>query len=405
MILRILVDDRLAPGSSCPWIAVAADGRTLRHGTSPPDAWPAADRIEGVLAAAHARLVTVRLPALPRQRLDRAAAYAIEDQLATPIESSAVAASPRSDGTTQVAVATQTLVAKIAGFTPRIARLVPETALAPIGRDWTWYASGAGGGFVRRADGSSFAATPAGADGEPPAELSAALAQARHQGAAPQRVEVAFDVPATTLARWSERSAVAFTAVSGWRWQDADAQAWRDAPDFLARRDAGAREGGKKGALPRALRLPLLLLAIALGVEIAGLAIEWTTFAIQRWQASSALAALAQRAGITATGGPETIANALARRHRELLHHAGKEAPADALLLLARAAAPLAALPRAAVTAATYGDGAWTLTVTGVDASALDALVRRLKDAGIDALAVPVASGARLRLALDPAAS
>lgn len=404
MILRILVDDRLAPGSRCPWIAVGADGRALRHGTSPPDAWPAVERIEGVLAAGHARLVTVRLPALPRQRLDRAAAYAIEDQLATPIESSAIAASPRSDGTTQIAVATQALVAKIAGFTPHMTRLVPEAALAPIGRDWSWYASGAGGGFVRRTDGSSFAVTPAGPDGELPAELTAALAQAKHLGAAPARVEVAFDVPATTLARWSERSTVTFATAPGWRWQDADAHAWRDAPDFLARRDTGTRDGAK-GMLPRALRLPLLLLAIALGVEIAGLAIEWARFAIERWQATSALAVLAQRAGITAAESSETTANVLARRHREILHRAGKTAPADALPLLARAAAPLAALPRAAVTAATYADGAWTLTVTGIDASALDALVLQLRDAGIDALAVPVASGARLRLALDPAAS
>ncbi|HEX8740134.1 MAG TPA: type II secretion system protein GspL [Casimicrobiaceae bacterium] len=404
MILRLLVDDRLAPGSSSPWIAVAADGRTLRHGTSPPDAWPAAERIEGVLAAEHARLMTVSLPALPRQRLDRAAAYAVEDQLATPIESSAIAASPRSDGTTLVAVATQALIAKIAGFTPHMVRLVPEASLAPIGRDWTWYASGAGGGFVRRADGSSFVVTAAGADGGLPAELTAALAQARRQGAAPRRVDVAFDAPATTLARWSERSAVEFARTPGWRWQDADAHAWQDAPDFLARRDAAARDRAT-GTLPRVLRLPLLLLAIALGVEIAGLAIEWATFAIERWQAASALAALAERAGVTAAGGPESIANALARRHRGILHDAGKEAPADALPLLARAAAPLAALPRAAVTTASYADGAWTLTVAGVDASALDALVVRLRDAGIDALAVPVASGARLRLALDPAAS
>ncbi|MBS0326306.1 MAG: hypothetical protein JSS46_07150, partial [Proteobacteria bacterium] len=196
MILRVIVDDRLGSGSACPWVVVAADGRALRHGTSSADAWPAAERVEGVLPAAHARLVAVTLPALSRNRLDRAAAYAIEDQLAAPIEASAIAAAPGIGGATLVAVADAAQVARIAAAMPRMARLVPEAALAPPGSGWTWYRSGAGGGFVRRADGSSFAVASADATGALPSELEAALALARLANAEPAGIDVAFEAPA-----------------------------------------------------------------------------------------------------------------------------------------------------------------------------------------------------------------
>lgn len=404
MILRILADNHLDPGAAHPWVAVATDGRALRHGTSRSDQWPAAERVEGVLPAAQARLVSVKLPALPRQRLDRAAAYAIEDQLAAPIEASAIAAAPGADGTTLVAVADAALVASITAAIPRIARLIPEAALAPARSGWTWYASGATGGFVRRGDGSSFAVASGAAADVPPPDLEVALALARHAGAAPATIGVAFDVAPATIARWNTTSAVPFTSLPAWRWQDAPPNAWRDAPDLFGRRDAEARDGAPR-VLPRTLRLPLLLVAAAFAVHIAGLAIEWTALAIERWQATSALAALARQAQVPATGGAEEVASALARHDRDLLRRAGREAPADALPLLARAAAPLATFSHATVTDATYADGAWTLTVAGIAGKPLDALIVRLRDAGIDALAVPVAAGARLRLALDPAAS
>lgn len=404
MILRVLVDDRPGPESACPWVAVAADGRGLRHGTTAPGAWPAAERVEGVLAAAHVRLIAVKLPALPRARLDRAAAYAIEDQLAAPIEASAIAAAPGAGGAALVAVADAALVARIAAASPRIAKLVPEAALAPTGPGWTWCRSGAGGGFVRRADGSSFAVAPAEAGDALPSDLEAALALARRSGTAPARIDVAFDAPAATLARWSETAALPFAPAPAWRWQDAPASAWRDAPDLLARREGDAREPVAR-TLSRALWLPMVLVAVALAVEIAGLTTQWAVATIERWQAANALATLARQAGIAAAGGPEAVAGALAKHHRDLLRRAGREGPADALPLLARAAGPLATLPRAAVTEASYADGVWTLTLAGVDGKPLDALIARLRDSGIDALAAPVARGARLRLALDPAAS
>jgi type II secretory pathway component PulL len=404
MILRVIVDDRLGSGSACPWVVVAADGRALRHGTSSADAWPAAERVEGVLPAAHARLVAVTLPALSRNRLDRAAAYAIEDQLAAPIEASAIAAAPGIGGATLVAVADAAQVARIAAAMPRMARLVPEAALAPPGSGWTWYRSGAGGGFVRRADGSSFAVASADATGALPSELEAALALARLANAEPAGIDVAFEAPAAMLARWSEATAVPFAPAAAWRWQDAAERAWRDAPDLLLHRDAGARDASQQSPW-RALRVPALLVTAALAVHVTGLAIEWAALAVERWQASGALVALAQQARVPASGDAETVAAALARHHHALLRRAGKQSPAGALSLLARAAAPLATLPHAAVTEATYAGDTWTLTLTGVDGKALEELVVRLRDAGIDALAVPGAAGTRLRLALDPAAS
>lgn len=400
MTLRVMVDSESGPGKSCRWVVVGRDGHIVREGVSAPPLWPRAERIEGVLPAAQTRLLAVKLPPLSRQRLDHAAAYAIEDQLAAPIDASAVAAAPVSGGATLVAVARAERIDEIGQSSPRLARLVPEAALAPIGGGWAWYASAGSGGFVRRADGSSFTVSAfTGGDALPP-ELDTALGLARYAGRAPEQLDVAFDVPAATLTRWQEATGIRVVAARPWRWQDASASAWADAPDFLARRDAPSRDAGGAAVFAR-FRLPLLLISLAFAIHVAGLATQWSMLRYERWQAARALVTLARQAGVAGGDDPGVIAARLAARHRTLLHAAGRPAPADALPLLARAAGSLAALPRGAVSTASYADGAWTLDLAGVGAKSLEPIVGELERSGIDALAVPIPSGMRVRLALD----
>ncbi|MDE2359378.1 MAG: hypothetical protein KGL70_08335, partial [Betaproteobacteria bacterium] len=66
MILRVLLDgdpdrDR---GRAVAWVRTDDDGRTVERGRSGRDHWPAAARIEGVLAANAARLIALDLPPL-----------------------------------------------------------------------------------------------------------------------------------------------------------------------------------------------------------------------------------------------------------------------------------------------------------------------------------------------------
>ena len=406
MILRVFLDsdpdrDR---GRAVAWVRTDDDGRILERGRSGPDHWPAAARIEGVLAANAARLVALELPPLPPARLRAAAAYAIEDQLATPIDEAVVATgAQRDDGRVLVAVASGATVAALAAGAPRIARLLPESALAPVLDGWTWCESAAGGSFVRRSDGSTLALGDVPASGDLPAELASALAQAKRSGHAAARVHIAFARDIAALTSWSRASGVEFVAAQPFRWDQAEPDTYARAPNLLTEHTAAPAAAAAAATL-RGFRLPLAIVALALGVHAVALLAQWSWLSIDHWRSSRALVDLAAQAGVPgATTSAEATAG-IARRHAGLLHAASREAPADALPLLARAAPLLATLAPGTLKSAAYSGGAWTLDFAATRADTLTAITRGLADAGVDALVAPVASGARMRLTLDPAA-
>ncbi|HEV2220970.1 MAG TPA: type II secretion system protein GspL, partial [Casimicrobiaceae bacterium] len=340
MILRVFLDgdpdrDR---GRAVAWLRMDDAGRTLERGRSGPNHWPEVARIEGVLAANAARLVALDLPPMPPARLRAAAAYAIEDQLATPIDEAVVATGAQGDdGRVLVAVASGESVATLAAGMPRIARLLPESALAPVLDGWTWCASAAGGSFVRRSDGSTLALGDVPASGDLPAELASALAQAQRSDQTPARVHVAFAQDIAALAKWSRASGIEFVAAQPFRWDEASPDAYARAPNLLAE-DKAAPAATAAGATLRAFRLPLAIAALALGVHIVALLAQWTWLSIDHWRSSRALVDLAAQAGVSGAATPAQAAAGIARRHAGLLHGASRDAPADALPLLARAA-------------------------------------------------------------------
>ena len=406
MILRVFLEghpDR-DPGRAVLWVRTDDGGRTLERGRSSPDQWPAAARIDAVLAANAARLVALDLPPMPPARLRAAAAYAIEDQLATPVDEAVVATgAQRNDGRVQIAVASGAIVATVAAGTPRIARLLPESALVPALDGWTWCASAAGGSFVRRSDGSTLALGDVPAAGDLPLELSSALAQAQHGGQAPTRVHVAFAKDVATLVQWSRASGIEFVATRPFRWDEAEPDAYDRAPNLLVE-DTAAPAAVAAGATLRAFRLPFAIAALALGVHVVALLAQWAWLSVDHWRSARALVDLAAQAGVPGATTPAQAAAGIARRHAALLHGASRDAPADVLPLLARAAPLLTTLPPGTLRSAVYSGGAWTLDFAATRAVTLTAITRGLADAGVDALVAPVASGARMRLTLDPAA-
>ena len=406
MILRVFLesDPDRDRGRGVLWVRTDDDGRILERGRSGPDQWPAAARIEGVLAANATRLVALDLPSLPPARLRAAAAYAIEDQLATPIDEAVVATgTQRDDGRVLVAVASGESVAALAAGVPRIARLLPESALAPVLDGWNWCTSEAGGSFVRRSDGSTLALGDVPASGDLPAELASALAQAQRSGHAPARVHVAFAQDIAALARWSRASGIEFVAAQPFRWDEAEPDAYARAPNLLAE-DTAAPAAAAAGATLRAFRLPLAIAALALGVHVVALLAQWTWLSIEQWRSSRALVDLAAQAGVPGATTPAQAAAGIVRRHAGRLHGASRDAPDDALPLLARAAPLLATLTPGTLKSAAYSGGAWTLDFAATRADTLTGITHGLADAGVDALVAPVASGARMRLTLDQAA-
>jgi len=381
------------------WIRVNADGRIVDRGQDVPSRWPADAAIEAVLAADQVRVIALVLPPIPKERLRGAVRYALEDRIATPPDESAIAIAEPRNGTCVVAVASAALIRETTAHQRRFLRMVPESALAPLADGWTWCASSAGDGFVRRHDGSAFAVQGIDDGGALPPELAAALAQARRANDAPASVHVAFAAEPSRLAQWTQASGVPFASAPVWQWEQASETAYASAPDFL--RDASRAEAqAARASTWRPFRLALVLAALALAIHLGGLLVQWSWLGVERWRLAGALVDTAKAAQLPDAQTADAAAQAIARQYSAARHRASQSAPVDALPLLARAAPALSSLPAGALRSARYAGDAWTVDLVKLDAATLSRLERRLGDAGLDALAAPASGGTRMRLSL-----
>ncbi|MEO9135172.1 MAG: type II secretion system protein GspL [Casimicrobiaceae bacterium] len=399
-MLRVFLSAPPQADGAEKWVRYTTDGRLIARGQDTALRWPDDAETEVVLAANQVRLIALALPPMPRDRLHAAARYALEDQLATTTDESSIAVANARNGSVLIAVTSGALVHAIATHGRRLHGIIPESALAPHDNGWTWCASDAGDGFVRRGDGSAFAVggSPVQDDALPP-ELVAALAQTARTGPAPAAVHVLFPCNASQLARWSQSTSIPFAAAPAWHWERATPAAFTAAPNFL---DSQQRNEtvSKRSSLARALRPALVLAALALVLHLGALVFQWTWFNVENWRLARALVDEAAAAQLPDAATPSAAAVAITRQNAELRHRTAQSAPADALPLLARAASSLGELPPDALRSARYTDNAWTLELGKLDAEALSQLTRTLAAAGVDALAAPTAAGMRMRLSL-----
>src|SRR3954470_3260951 len=93
--LRVLLSAAPTPSRPESWAWFDDAGRCVQRGRDVAAAWPNADRREAVLAAELVRIVTLELPPMPATRIAGAAAFALEDQIATTGDPPAVAVSPQ----------------------------------------------------------------------------------------------------------------------------------------------------------------------------------------------------------------------------------------------------------------------------------------------------------------------
>src|SRR5579862_47103 len=386
------------------WVRYSPDGRPIAHGQDVPSHLPADPNVEIMLAAHQARLVALALPPMPRGRLAGAARYALEDQIASAPGESCIALAKQANGTSIAAIASRALIRAIESHVPRASRIVPESALAPHAEGWTWCRSATGDGFVRRADGSAFVVTQAGATDELPMEFRASLDAAKRTHDAPSRVHVAFSVDAAQLARWSQVSGIAFVPAPAWRWEDAPAAAFAGVPDFLSDADKLGDTTANREGIVRAFRPALLLCGLALALYVAGLGVQWSYLVFENWRLSRALVSEAAAAQLTDAATLAAAITAIARRNAEVRHHAMKTVSTDALPLLARAAPALDALPPGTLRSARYAGDAWTLELGKMDAPTLSRVTRSLAASGVETLSAPTQAGTRMRLALSPMA-
>jgi hypothetical protein len=400
--LRVLLAAPPSRSRPAPWALFDDAGRCVERGTGSSDDWPRSERREAVLAADLVRMVALNVPPMPPTRLAAAAAFALEDQLATTGEAPMIAVSAQqADGTVLACIAARDAIAAVVAWVPPFDRIIAEPALAPLHAGWTWYASAAQGGFVRRSDGSAFAVGSSSAPAELAPELVSALTQAARAGASPRLVGVAQACDDATLARWTRESGIPFNRVAPWRWDNATPEAFAAAPDMRVG-DFAHMRSAQPTQIARLFRPALALVAFALLLQIGATVVEWAWLKLDVWRTARAITALAREAGLPDTESPDAAANAIARWHADLRHRVGQTAPSDALPLLARAAPALSSLPASAVKSATYAGGAWTIELGGVDIGALAGVDRTLTGSGVTALQAKTGAGYRMRLSLSP---
>lgn len=396
--LRVRLAAPFDATAASAWWRAGEDGRVIDRGVGPPSQWPAGDRVEVAVAAGDVRIATLALPPMNDARRSAAAAFALEDQLAAPSGSSHLRVSaPASPGGPTVArIVDRSTLEWLDSRRPVIGRVVAEPDLVPQDGAWHWCIDGGGRGFVRRSDGSAFAAGPE-TDAGLPAELTAALAQARRaQGRTPLRIVVDGAVSPERLAAWSQAHGASFVRGTPWSLEQVPTRAWAAAPDL---RDGLASTQGRASASVAHRFAPALWLAVAaLALHLVGTTGTWVRDRYLAWRADRAVVAIAGDRGIADASDARTAEAALAKRAAAAAHAAGRTAEGDLLPLLARAAPALAALPAGTLRKLTYGDRRLVAELASLDEARVSSLVRELSVAGLAPVAAPAAGGVRIAM-------
>ena len=401
--LRVYLEFPPDPAREAEWALFDDANRLIRRGHAPIAGWPSADNREAVIAARHGRLATVKLPTLPLPRVQSAASFALEEQLAGAPEDSHVAPGRQSaDGSLRVAIVGAAWMRAFQAASKRCAlrwqRVLLESDLAiPPAGGWCWCSESLDrAGFVRTDSGSSIAVGPSHAAALPE-ELALALAGS---GRRPRlvRVDVA-GVGQALLERARTQTGVEFTAGTPWQWSGAQAAAFDSAIDLQVGSFDTAGTAPRMD-IARLFRPALWIAGAALAIYVLAGAGEWLSLQWQLRALDREMSTLAQIAlgGVT----PDVVpASAIARRHGELRHRAGLPASDDLLPLLARAAPAMSAIPGGAIRSLHYADGHVVFDLQKLDPSQTTRLQRELQQQGLVAIAVPTANGARLRIGLD----
>jgi type II secretion system protein L len=401
--LRVYLEFPPDPARETEWALFDNANRLIRRGRAPIAGWPSADNREAVIAARHGRLATVKLPPLPLPRVQSAASFALEEQLAGAPEDSHVAPGRQSaDGSLRVAIVGAAWMRAFQAASNRCAirwqrvLLESDLARAPAG-GWCWCSESLDrAGFVRTDSGSSIAVGPSHAAALPE-ELALALA-----GSGPRPRLVRVDVPGVgqaLLERARTQTGVEFIAGVPWHWSGAQAEAFDSAIDLQVG-SFDTTTATPRMDIARLFQPALSIAGAALAIYVLAGAGEWLSLQWQLRTLDREMSTLAQIAlgGVAPDVAP---ASAIARRHGELRHRAGLPASNDLLPLLARAAPAMSAIPGGAIRSLHYADGHVVFDLQKLDPSQTTRLQRELQQQGLVAIAVPTANGARLRIGLD----
>jgi general secretion pathway protein L len=375
----------------------SAPGERVREGRGLEglDGLAAAEDVVVWTPAAESLLLRAQLPTRSAAKIAQALPFTLEDHLIEPPEQLHFAFTREADGALAVAVTTRERIQgwlaalQAAGVAPT--RLAPVTLSLPLAdRAWT-LAFGEDEMALRCGLHSGFGGPR---ESLPPAWMHAALAEARSENRAPERVLVAAPPADLDLAAWSEALALPVEALPA-------AQGGAPDPSLNLLQQAYAPRGRSAG-LGRAYLPAAALLAAWLAGTLVVDTIEWVRLTRAARAGEEEMRALLMKSfpdTRVVLDAPEQM-----RRGLETLGAGtGGAAPGDLLALLARALSAIERESRARLQGFEYADRALTFRVAASDADA-EAIVRALRARGLEVELQRSGGEAQLRVRAAPAA-
>src|SRR5882762_4496675 len=319
-----------AEDSELRWRRVAPGGAVRQGSQRGLEGLAPAEDIIVWTPAAETLLLRARLPTRSSAKIAQALPYALEEQLIEPPESLHFAFAQETDGALAVAVTRrermQSWLAALAAAGLAPTRLAPVTLSLPLA-DRAWTLSFVDGEIVLRSGVRAGLGGPA--EPRPPAWLHAALAEARSESGAPERI-LLVDAPADLdSAAWREGLGLPLEPM-----RPGEA-AVPEAPLDLLQQHYAPR--ARMAALKRAYVPAAALLAAWLLATLAFDAVEWARLSRAAGAAEEEMRTLLMKSF------PETRAildpaEQMRRGLEDLSARSGVAAPGDMLSLLARAA-------------------------------------------------------------------
>jgi general secretion pathway protein L len=378
-----------AEDSELRWRRVAPGGAVREGSQRGLEGLAPAEDIIVWTPAAETLLLRARLPTRSSAKIVQALPYALEEQLIEPPESLHFAFAHEADGALAVAVTRrermESWLAALAAAGLAPTRLAPVTLSLPLA-DRAWTLSFVDGEIVLRSGARAGLGGPA--EPRPPAWLHAALAEARSESGAPERI-LLVDAPADLdSAAWREGLGLPLEAM---RPGEADVP---EAPLDLLQQHYAPR--ARMAALKRAYVPAAALLAAWLLATLAFDAIEWARLSRAAGAAEEEMRTLLMKSF------PETRAildpaEQMRRGLEDLSTRSGIAAPGDMLSLLAGAAPAIERESRLRVQGVEYADRALTIRLVASEADA-ESLARTLRARALEVEVQRAGGEARLRV-------
>ena len=358
------------------WRRTEAGGAVRRGSQRGLEGLASADEIIVWTPAAETLLLRTRLPTRSPSKIAQALPFALEDQLIDAPEKLHFAFAQEPDGALAVAVTRRERMEgwlaalAAAGLAP--AQLAPVTLSLPLA-ERAWTLALCDGEMVLRCGLHAGLGGPR--EPQPPGWLHSALAEARAEAKAPERI-LLVDAPGDFDAgAWRDALGLPLEALP-------PAQATVPAAPLDLLQQRYARRGGRKAALQRAYLPAAALLAAWLVLTLIIDAVDWARTAYGVRAADGEMRALLMKSF------PDTRvivdpAEQMRRGLEELGAKSGAASPGDMLTLLARASPALERQARLRVQAIEYSDKTLSVRTAATQADA-EALARALRARSLD---------------------